>query len=251
MDLFNIEREKYWSCPSSYTKEKRRQITSDLIDSDNYLCAEKIDGNWCCFVKQDGIAKMQTRGRSTVTGEFGEVQDKIPHIFNTLNDFFEGDTFLIGELYYSGGNDKDVGSILRCLPEKAIARQKKNNNMLHFYLFDVWYCNNYSFMNTIFNARARYIKSIGMELSKRNGYIDYANYVNAKDNAYSLLEKVFENGGEGIVLQRADGKPEPGKRPAKKTLKIKKEIENDLDVICIGYNNPIREYTGKDIEDWK
>ena len=251
MNLFNIEREKYWSFPSSYSKEKRKIMTEDFINSGNYFCSEKIDGNWCCFVKQNGIAKMQTRGRSTVTGEFGEVQDKVPHIFNTLNNIFSDDTFIIGELYYPGGNDKDVGSILRCLPDKAIARQEKDNCKLRFYIFDVWFYDGTSLMNTEFESRIEYLKCINRVMDSLNEYINCATYYEASECAYSLLEKVFERGGEGIVLQKKKGFPEPGKRTAKKSLKIKKEIENDLDVICIGYNSPIREYTGKDIEEWK
>lgn len=251
MNLFDIEREKYWSCPASYSKEKKRQIADDMINSGEYLCAEKIDGNWCCFVKQNGVAKMQTRGRSTITGEFGEVQDKVPHIFNTLNEYFKDDTFIIGELYYPGGNDKDVGSILRCLPDKAIARQEKDNHMLRFYIFDVWYIEGDSLMKENFFMRANRIAAFGPILSSMNKYIDYAEYSDADEATYSLLASIFERGGEGIVLQKKNGVPNPGKRTAKKSLKIKKEIENDLDVICIGYNPPIREYTGKDIEDWK
>ena len=59
MNLFNIEREKYWSFPSSYSKEKRKIMTEDFINSGNYFCSEKIDGNWCCFVKQNGKISLQ------------------------------------------------------------------------------------------------------------------------------------------------------------------------------------------------
>ena len=33
VNLFNIEREKYWSFPSSYSKDKRKTMTEDFIDS--------------------------------------------------------------------------------------------------------------------------------------------------------------------------------------------------------------------------
>lgn len=89
MDLFNIEREKYWACPASYSREKRNETSRQLIESGRYLCSEKKDGNWCAFIKQGFQGKMQTRGRSRVTGNFGEVQDKVPHIFEPLNNFFE------------------------------------------------------------------------------------------------------------------------------------------------------------------
>lgn len=252
-DLFDMPREKYWAPPASYSREKIRALTDQLIESGNYLCSEKIDGNWCAFIVKDGVCKMQTRGRSTVTGKYGEVQDKVPHIFETLKIAFEkaGDTFIIGELYSRGGNDKEVGSILRCLPPKAIERQKDESKKLHFYIFDAWHIQGQDLMDKTLLNRVDYIcDNPGIAFALCNNYIHLADYYEAKDSAYWLLDQVFARGGEGIVLQRKDGKPEPDKRPARKSLKIKKEIQNDMDVICTGWTKPTREYNGIAVEFW-
>ena len=37
-------------------------------------------------------------------------------------------------------------------------------------------------------------------------------------------------GGEGVVITNGDGKYEPGKRPSKTTLKIKKELKQTIDL---------------------
>ena len=53
-------------------------------------------------------------------------------------------------------------------------------------------------------------------------------------------------------MTRANSYPEPGKRSARKTLKVKKEIANTIDCFFTGnFTAPSKEYTGKEIESWK
>ena len=126
MNLFDVERERYWGIPTTTPKEKREEIINSIVNDDNYICSEKVDGNWGAFIVQDQKIEFQTRGRG-VNGEFGDVKFKVPHLVEELREAgFKDDTFLIGEIYLPGGNDKSVGSILRCLTNKALARQEKS-----------------------------------------------------------------------------------------------------------------------------
>ena len=46
--------------------------------------------------------------------------------------------------------------------------------------------------------------------------------------------------------------PQPGKRPARKTLKVKKELAENIDCFFTGrYTSPTRLYSGKELENWK
>lgn len=249
--MFSIEPEKYWAFPSTYSPERCQEEAQQFADSGQYLASEKLDGNWCRFVMQNGKAKMQTRGISKKTGTYGEVQDKVPHIFQFLCSLVTGDSIIIGELFFPGGNDKDVGSILRCLPKKAVERQV--TTPLHFRIFDIWMLNGESYMKTPFEERCDVMDNFDLDCCLAAGnspsMVRCAKQY-ATDNMFSLLEAVFEHGGEGIVLQRKSGIPEPGKRPARKSLKIKREIKKPVDVFCTGFASPIREYTGKAPEDW-
>ena len=66
-----------------------------------------------------------------------------------------------------------------------------------------------------------------------------------------MLEWARENNEEGIVITRADSHAEPGKRTARKTLKIKKELDTPIDAFLTGnYKLANRVYEGKNIEDW-
>lgn len=247
IDLFELEPEKYYDVPASQPKAKKEIFIENAIESGRFVCSEKFDGNWARFVVQNGVAKIQSRGRS-VNGGFGEFQDKVPHIFNPLRAMFKGDTLIIGELYLPNGNDKDVGSILRCLPPKAIARQEKGEK-LYFKIFDAWYVNGVSFMEEPLYKRIHSALKYIDERIQSQPYIDVISYYPIED-MYELLDNVFSHGGEGIVIQNINGIPEPGKRPAWKSLKIKREIYKDVDVFCSGFEEPTRDYTGDYIEDW-
>jgi ATP-dependent DNA ligase len=59
-------------------------------------------------------------------------------------------------------------------------------------------------------------------------------------------------GDEGIVITKEDGLYEPGKRPSKTTLKIKKELKQTIDCFFTGVGSaPTHIYSGKEIETWK
>jgi hypothetical protein len=67
-----------------------------------------------------------------------------------------------------------------------------------------------------------------------------------------MLQEILARGDEGIVITREDGKYEPGKRPSKTTLKIKKELKQTIDCFFTGVGSaPTKDYTGKEIETWQ
>ena len=66
------------------------------------------------------------------------------------------------------------------------------------------------------------------------------------------MEVVREKDGEGIVITDGSSLPEPGKRTSWKTLKIKKELDNPIDVFLTGnYKTANKDYKGKEIVSWK
>jgi ATP-dependent DNA ligase len=82
-------------------------------------------------------------------------------------------------------------------------------------------------------------------------YVEYAEYSEGKA-LWDELGCILRDGGEGIVMTKKGTHPEPGKRPARKTLKVKKEINQTIDCIFTGVGTPpTRPYQGKEIETWK
>lgn len=245
-DFFELESERYWSFPKSYKGDKKTEIRN-MIFSGNYLGSRKMDGAYYRFIKDmDGNMSLQGRSRS-VNGSFLNKIGHVPH----LHEFFASlpaGTCLLGELYFpeDEGSNK-VTTIMGCKEDKAIQRQSTGKK-LHYYIFDIWAFNGKSYMNM--SAEDRFTSLSILAPIHTDPSVDWARYVRG-ENLWELLEVTLEIGGEGIVITKADSVPAPGKRTARKTLKIKKEISETIDVVVMGANPPAEDYGGKEIENWE
>lgn len=250
--MFNFEFEKYWMFPSNYSKERKQIAIKDCIESNEYIGSLKKDGNMSRFIKSQNIIKLQSRTFSKVTNEYSDKKDYVPHIIKTL-DSLPNDTIIIGELYYPHGNSDLVGSILRCKANKAIERQEtKDYGYLHYYIHDIWFFNNENFMNLGYDMRIKQLMYVYETYLKTNPYIEIAKYAATPDGIKKMIQFAFANDEEGVVLVRKDALVEPGKRTAWKTLKIKKELQEDIDCFTTGkYKEATRLYNGKEIESWE
>jgi ATP-dependent DNA ligase len=138
------------------------------------------------------------------------------------------------------------------LKEKALARQEKGEK-LHFYVFDCLAWLGASQLH--FPAKDRFwwisrmntLDAFGEEELK---YVSFAEYKSGKE-LWAMLQDILARDDEGVVITHEDGLYEPGKRPSKTTLKIKKELKQTIDCFFTGTGSaPTREYTGKELETW-
>ena len=244
-----LEPMKYYAPPASWSQEKRRENAHSKIFSGEWLGSTKFDGYFAKLVKdEDGNVGLYSRSRN-VNGEFPEKHEWVPH----LQPFFEqlpNGTCLLGELYLpSSPGSKNITSIMGCLKEKAIDRQNKGEK-LHFYVFDVLAIGGQSVLDMPAAHRFSLIETIHMSICDSD-YISFATYYTGKE-LWSMLQEILARGDEGIVITHKDGKYEPGKRPSKTTLKIKKELKQTIDCFFTGRGSaPTKEYTGKEIETWQ
>ena len=81
-------------------------------------------------------------------------------------------------------------------------------------------------------------------------YVEWAKYYNGKE-LWNNLQTYLAEGREGMVITYEDAKYEPGKRSAKISLKIKKELQETIDCVIMGANSPTKQYTGKEPEIWE
>ena len=78
----------------------------------------------------------------------------------------------------------------------------------------------------------------------------YVTFVEKKDG--SVYACGYEVEGEGIVITKSNSHAEPGKRTARKTLKIKKELDNPIDCFLTGRWKPAtKEYKGDYPYEWQ
>jgi ATP-dependent DNA ligase len=248
-DFGEMEAMKYYAPPSTWSDEKKRENARMKIYSGDWYGAEKKDGYFAKLIKdEDGNIILYSRSRG-VNGKFADKHEWVPH----LQPFFEAlpiGTCLLGELYLpSQPGSRNITTIMGCLKEKAVARQEKGEK-LHFYVFDCLAWCGKSLMKNKFIDRIKKVTQVWAGGFVRD-YVNVATYVSGAD-LNILLQEILARGDEGVVITHKDGLYEPGKRPSKTTLKIKKELKQTIDCFFTGTGSaPTKEYTGKEIETWK
>lgn len=241
-----LEPMRYYSHPKSYKGDPKEEAKKRIF-SEEWLGARKMDGAFAKFIKdEDGNMMLLSRSRN-VNGEFPNKIDHVPHLFNFFNSLPNG-TCLLGEIYFpSHEGSNEVTKIMGCITDKAIERQK--NDPLHYYIFDILAFDNVSFMPFRAEDRFNYINEIKNKYNYKN--VEFANYYKGLE-LWNMIQETLASGGEGGVIIHKDSKYQPGKRSTKVSLKIKKELQDTIDCFFTGrISSPARDYTGKDIENWK
>ena len=248
MNYFESEPMKYFAPPASMNKDMRHLKLEQMATSHNYLFGLKTDGNWSRAVITPERNALQTRGISKKTGTYGEIQDKVL-FWNDVVKTFSNTTVILGEIFRKGDIDKDIGSVLRCLTDKALARQK--GNPLHWRIFDVLCYEGKDLMNTAFEERIKYIPQI---ISRINSpLVEGVSYYEMDETFFDKMETIFSQGGEGAVCYKKNSIYIPGKRGphAWDTVKVKQEISNDVDVLITNLVPCEKNYNGGDIGNWE
>lgn len=248
INYFESEPMKYWACSSTMTPEQKKRKLEQLIDSGNYLFGEKTDGNWTRAVITPERQALQTRGISVSTKTYGEVQEKVLFWEDVCKAFTKGTTVILGEVFLPGAIDKDVGSILRCLSQKALTRQK--GNPLRWRVFDVLALDGVDMMSTPFEERAKYIEKVVQRIN--SPLVEGVTYYEMDNTFFDKMADIFAKGGEGAVCYKKDSIYEPGKRGphAWDTLKVKQEIASEIDCVIMEPVYGEKAYTGKDLGAW-
>lgn len=245
-NFFEMEAEKYFAPPSSWSQEKKQEWAENKIFSGEWYGAQKRDGAFFMFLKdEDGNMYLRPRSRN-VKKEFVNKIDWVPH----LHSFFESlpnGTCLLGEIYLpSNEQAKSTTSIMNCLLDKAIKRQEKEK--LHYYIFDILADNNVSYLNL--EAKQRFTIALEYYAPRyTDENVEWAHYVTGKE-LWNQIQQLLADGYEGVVITRGDSTYLPGKRTNKDTLKIKKELQETIDCVIIGCNSPTYLYSGKEPETW-
>lgn len=246
-EWFELGVQKYWAPTASTSKEIRKIKLEQAIESREYIWSEKYDGNFLRAVITPERAALQTRGISTVTKKYGEVQEKV-FFWNAIKSAFNhGATVLLGEGYIPGGVDATVGSILRSLAPKAIARQKETK--LEYRIFDVLALDGISFLDKPIEERIKYIPIVVQRIG--NPLVKGVEFHEMNETFFDDVATILARGGEGAVCYKKGVLYTPGKRSsAWTTIKVKQEITSEIDAIITDVVQGEKLYHGDDIGHW-
>ena len=219
------------------------------------------DGTWFAQLKKDGALYMYVKGLNgenylfgrTVSKKTGLLTEKganVPHIINAFSEL-PNETILLGEVYYPGKTSKDVTSIMGCLPEKAIERQEKSYGYIHYYVYDCLEYNGTSLLKYDNWTRYQVLCKIWDKFDLYHPYAFVKPFLELAEvwesNIYGNIGIALRSGEEGMVVKKKTAFYEPGKRP--QTMLKAKQVDN-IDAVIIGFKDPVKEYTGKEIETW-
>lgn len=248
INFAELEAMKYYAPPNSWSPEKKRETARSRIFSGDWWGARKVDGAFYKFLKdEDGNMTLTGRSKS-VRGIYLDKIDWVPHLHKFFEELPNG-TCLLGELYLPRDEQaKTTTSIMNCLKEKGIQRQQKEEDKLHYYIFDILAYDGKSYMEM--TAENRFDELIYCWRSYGESYWEWAKYVNGKE-LWNLLQQLLADGYEGVVINRGGALYQPGKRPSRDCLKVKKELQDTIDCVIIGANPPTKVYLGKEIETWE
>lgn len=216
-------------------------------ESGDYFAQLKKDGYWYQLERHTNTY-LFSRTASKVTGLLSEKSENVPHIIDAIQSLPKH-TILVGEIYYPGGSSKNVTEVMGCLPAKAIERQNGARGKIHYYIHDILMYDGVDLVAEKVNNETRYeiLKRVfqKFDLYKYN-FLELAEVW--YDNLYERVGNALAAGEEGMVLKKKDGIYEPDKRPMT-NLKAKKV--DFIDAIVIGFEEPTKEYYGKEIESWQ
>lgn len=221
------------------------------LSSDKYLGQVKKDGFFYQLEKtKDGNIYLFSRSKSKKTGELTEKIDHVPHIKEWADELPNG-TILIGEIYYPGKKSNDVTKVMGSLKEKAIDRQNNEYGLLHYYVHDMIMYDNHSLLEDCFEKR---FSELCLNIDLKMPHADWLEVAGVFENYCgditipSTIQRYLNQGEEGVVLKLKSGLYVPGKRPVY-NFKIKEQIDN-IDLVITKLLDPVKEYTGKEIDTW-
>lgn len=235
-----IEPMLIWKLPAG-----KESMLSEVCSNGEYFLEEKIDGAFYQFVKTENHSYLFGRTVSKLSGILTEKSDNVPHLKEALNCLPAG-TILIGEIYVPGGTSKDTVSIMGCLPALAIKKQEKEP--IHYYVHDIIAYDTVNLIDSPADLRYKILSAIWKKHNlDQYSFLRLATRVD--EDMEAEISRILKSGGEGVVLKKKDYPYTPGKRPAWSTIKVKQM--DSIDLICTGFCDATKEYTGKELATWE
>lgn len=238
-----------------YNNETPSQKRTDMIENkDNqYMATVKKDGDWAMLIHYGPNNNLiRSRSISKVTGVYGDYTAKLPHICAEM-DKWPDNTVCLAEICWDepNTNANTVGTILRCLPAKAVERQKEHK--LKALLFDCLMLNNNDNTNQPYETRYKFACWLCEDHNFPSDVMYPTQLCEIDEHHENFLvwaDEIIQAGGEGLVIQKKSNPYMPGTRTAWATLKLKQKMDS-AEYLVVGTLEPNKNYEGNCPETWK
>lgn len=238
-----------------YNNETDSSKRQEMINNkDNmYMATVKKDGDFAMLIHYSkGNNLIRSRSISKVTGVYGDYTEKVPHLCDQL-DKLPNQTVLLAELCWDepNTNANTVGTILRCLPAKAIERQKEHK--LKALIFDCLMVDGADLVGVPYEERLHAASIVCTQYLGFNDLMYMTQLCPIDEHHENFLEwadEIISEGGEGLVIQRRDNPYMPGTRTAWKTLKLKQSLP-EMELKVVGVLEPKKLYEGDCPNSWE
>lgn len=215
-----------------------------------FIAERKYDGARYLIRKElDGSVSITSRQISKKTGRPVDKTENVPHLVKFADGLPPG-TVLDGEIITDiNGSSSDVTSIMGSLPGRALELQKEKG-WVKYVAFDILYFAGKSTMELPWYKRRQLLENVisNWTVGLEDDYILLSEYQNCSDETFEWYKEIVESGGEGLILKNIYSNYYPGLRPKDAWLKVKKY--KTFDVVIMGYTEPTKEYTGKELDTW-
>lgn len=269
----------------SYILEEKFDGTRALV---YFLSQQVYNPETQSLDSEVGFCRVFSRRVSKKTNFYVENTDSLPQI-REIDVPDLGGTVLDGEMFIDGLPFKEVSSTLNCLWDKAVDRQIEKG-FISLHAFDILFYHGIDLRKMPLERRKEYLHLAVEEASSpyieevkyfdcgKNLPFDVYQEVMSRINAFdedqyfdeleenaetypnlykcwkenttltprAYYELIVSTGGEGLIV-----KPKSGLYLHKRGWeysKIKKFLTRDL--IVLGFDEPTKEYTGKDVKKW-
>jgi len=203
----------------------RGKFTEDLWTNKDYVAEEKLDGErFKMHIFKNG-SRFDSRTISKKTDRFTEKTGNVPHLSGMLLPMLDG-TVLDGEIKF-GDDSMSTSTIMGCLPEEAVKRQKEAGKWVNYYVFDILFLKGKDVREEPYFHRKTLLCNLFADHLEGNPYFKLAEceFVHKKQ----FCDKIFARGGEGVILKNLEA-PYSDKKAW-----VKVKAVATFDVVIMGY----------------
>lgn len=132
-----VDQNVLWVEPMTAKEEERDEIRDAMLEDENILAEEKLDGVRCTLHIGSQVSRAFSRRVSKKTGWYAENTDSLP-LLRGIGMPKYNRTVLDGELVIPNEEFKEISSMMNCTWDKAVDRQEKIGHPV-FRVFDIVY----------------------------------------------------------------------------------------------------------------